>query len=698
MHQYKDQHPQITLEVQETAKAALKTYVKKNIPDVSSELPLEDYNRTINTAYAKLLDSSNTVASKIISDDDAKLKMHLKIVLLSVKAIQVPLDEVDAQLFYGLTEDIMLLHLDSIHGSSIDVTNRSIFTRLTKIYEARFMEDIKDLNCLMPDVITRVSEYVPNIVSFVEKIVGNGFAYKTSDGSVYFDIHAFEKANHFYARLEPWNRSNKALQADGEGALSGKSAEKRSDADFALWKASKPGEPSWPSPWGDGRPGWHIECSAMASDVLGQVIDIHSGGIDLAFPHHDNELAQSEAYWHSAAEGNITQPQQWVNYFLHMGHLSIQGSKMSKSLKNFTTIKEALSKGEWNPRGLRVIFLITGWKEGAEITPSLIKAGQAWEDKVNNFFLKAKDMERTSNSEDINRSQDVSHNNNLKKDLECAKTAVHAALCDSFDAPAVMRIIADLITKFNSYDSRTYTKEAALEIARWITQIVRIFGLDVIANNANDSIGWSGIDIPENAIPYIFTISKLRDKIRKVAVADNLEEEKIDSKEKAILDKEEIGYDSNPFATALKEFQEEVNNFHADKKSKKDYLALCDRLRDHTLWNLGIYLEDRDGQPALVRPVDQELRKAREERAAIEAAKAKAKEERRSEAIKRDQIARIDPAQMFRTNEYSAWDEDGLPTKDREGEMITKSRTKKLKKDMEKQKKLHETWLVTQKI
>lgn len=134
---------------------------------------------------------------------------------------------------------------------------------------------------------------------------------------------------------------------------------------------------------GEGRPGWHIECSAMASDILGKQFDIHSGGIDLAFPHHDNELAQSEAYW--CPHGKPTDGVQWVNYFLHMGHLSIQGSKMSKSLKNFTTVREALSKGDWTPRGLRIVFLLGAWKDGLEITPEVVKGAVAWEERVNNF-------------------------------------------------------------------------------------------------------------------------------------------------------------------------------------------------------------------------------------------------------------------------------------------------------------------------
>jgi cysteinyl-tRNA synthetase len=161
-----------------------------------------------------------------------------------------------------------------------------------------------------PDTLTRVTEYVPEVVAFVECIIQNGYAYEVA-GSVYFDTNKFDSSeDHAYAKLEPWSKGNKELLEEGEGryapiksdasllnprpgALSN-STGRRSTADFALWKASKPGEPFWPSPWGPGRPGWHIECSVMASAILGDNIDIHSGGIDLAFPHHDNEIAQSE--------------------------------------------------------------------------------------------------------------------------------------------------------------------------------------------------------------------------------------------------------------------------------------------------------------------------------------------------------------------------------------------------------------------
>lgn len=146
-----------------------------------------------------------------------------------------------------------------------------------------------------PDVLTRVSEYVPEIVAYIEQIIKNGLAYE-SNGSVYFDVSKFDaKSHHHYAKLVPEAYGDTKSLQEGEGDLSvQEGTEKHSPNDFALWKSSKPGEPWWDSPWGKGRPGWHIECSAMASDICGNTLDIHTGGVDLKFPHHDNELAQSE--------------------------------------------------------------------------------------------------------------------------------------------------------------------------------------------------------------------------------------------------------------------------------------------------------------------------------------------------------------------------------------------------------------------
>jgi len=219
--------------------------------------------------------------------------------------------------------------LDAERGAA--VRDQAIYRAHAARYEREFFEDTDALGVRRPDVTTRVCEHIPEVVSYVAAIVAQGMAYASPGGSVYFDVAAFRAKGHAYGKCKPSAVGVAALASEGEADFA--SAEKRGAADFALWKASRPGEPAWPSPWGSGRPGWHIECSAMASAVCGARLDVHSGGEDLKFPHHDNELAQAEAHGH--ADGCA----QWVNYFLHSGHLEIEGLKMSKSLKNFVTIR-----------------------------------------------------------------------------------------------------------------------------------------------------------------------------------------------------------------------------------------------------------------------------------------------------------------------------------------------------------------------
>lgn len=586
--------------------------------------------------------------------------------------------------------------LDDDFSATIKGDDYGIWSKLTREFENRFFRDVRELNVMDPDELVRVTEYGAEIAEFVDKIVKNKFAYSTSDGSVYFDVKAFEAAGNAYARLEPWNRGNEGLHAEGEGKLTQKTTEKRSQADFALWKSSKPGEPSWPSPWGPGRPGWHIECSAMASAKLGRQMDIHSGGIDLAFPHHDNELAQSEAYWSDGTH------KQWVNYFLHMGHLSIQGSKMSKSLKNFTTIRTALERGDWTPRSLRIVFLLANWKDGIEVTDDLVAAGSGWEDKVDNFFLNVKDAANARLAFELGTDQ------SLGAELADVEVKVYEALCDSFNTPVVMALISSLISKYNSADKQLLPPADILATAKFVTKMVNIFGLNGSASPDAEEIGWRGIEIPEDAKPYVYPLSSMRDELREAArSSDGVTKEGAEGiVAKHAIDTAEASRVARPYAKVLNDFGRSVIAVSSGRTDptgdptketrSKELLALCDRVRDIDLWKLNIYLEDRDNAPALVRPVTATLAAARQEREARAAAKEAEKAKRRQEEAAKMEKGRLSHLEMFKPPHedlYEAWDEDGIPMREKGGAELAKSRVKKLRKDWERQKKAHEAWL-----
>jgi cysteinyl-tRNA synthetase len=222
-------------------------------------------------------------------------------------------------------------------------------------YEAAFLEDMKTLNCREPHAKPRATEHVPEIIALVEKLLARGIAYQAADGSVYFSIEKYQGCGGHYGRLL---RLNFNEMRAGERVKSDEYA-KESAVDFALWKARarEDGEVFWPSPFGEGRPGWHIECSAMSMKILGASFDLHLGGEDLIFPHHEDEIAQSE--------GATGQP--FVKYWLHGAHLLVEGKKMSKSLGNFFTLRDLLAKG-FTGREMRFALLQAHYRESFNFT------------------------------------------------------------------------------------------------------------------------------------------------------------------------------------------------------------------------------------------------------------------------------------------------------------------------------------------
>ena len=233
--------------------------------------------------------------------------------------------------------------------------NKTTLREFTGKYETAFLDDLKSLNCKEPHVKPRATEYIAEIISLIEKLISRGIAYKASDGSVYFSIEKYRGCGCNYGQLLKLNfdemRAGERVSAD--------EYEKESVADFALWKARVPddGDVFWPSPFGEGRPGWHIECSAMSMKVLGESFDLHLGGEDLKFPHHEDEIAQSE--------GATGKP--FVKHWLHGAHLLVEGKKMSKSLGNYFTLRDLQAKG-FTGREVRYLLLTAHYRETFNFT------------------------------------------------------------------------------------------------------------------------------------------------------------------------------------------------------------------------------------------------------------------------------------------------------------------------------------------
>jgi cysteinyl-tRNA synthetase len=232
---------------------------------------------------------------------------------------------------------------------------KTTLREFTGKFETAFLDDLKALGCREPHQKPRATEHIPEIIALIEKLVARGVAYKAADGSVYFSIEKYRGGGCCYGQLLKLNLDE--MRA-GERVASDE-YEKESVADFALWKARVPedGEVFWPSPFGAGRPGWHIECSAMSIKALGETFDLHLGGEDLKFPHHEDEIAQSE--------GATGKP--FVKFWLHGAHLLVEGKKMSKSLGNFFTLRDLLAKG-FTGREVRYLLLTAHYRETFNFT------------------------------------------------------------------------------------------------------------------------------------------------------------------------------------------------------------------------------------------------------------------------------------------------------------------------------------------
>lgn len=290
---------------------------------------------------------------------------------------------------------------------------------ISRSYEAEFWSDLDKLNVLQPNIKLRVTDHMPHITSYISDLFQKRCAYIGKDDSVYFNVKQFP----IYGKLQNLNLNEKeALQSEN----------KSSAFDFALWKARKiKSEPCWPSPWGPGRPGWHIECSTLANMVFGKSVDIHAGGMDLRFPHHENEEAQSCVFHNT---------RQWVNYWLHTGHLNIKGQseKMSKSLKNTITIDEMLK--DFTADDFRMACTLSNYRNSMDYSRELMETAR---NTLNKFKTFKSDCTAYLSGKKIGSNLDAGR---LLQNLNYAKSNIDSCIRDDFDTARSIGILLDQIS------------------------------------------------------------------------------------------------------------------------------------------------------------------------------------------------------------------------------------------------------------
>ena len=300
-----------------------------------------------------------------------------------------------------------------------------------------FKKTYKDLNCLEPDFEPEATKYINEILELIKALVDKGFAYETSSG-VYFEVKKYSN----YMEL-----SNRDIEEALSGDRANQEEEKMASEDFALWKKAKEGEPYWESIWGNGRPGWHIECSAMASTILGDEIDIHCGGNDLIFPHHENEIAQSQAGYGV---------KKFSEFWLHNGMLQLEGEKMAKSIGNTKSLSDYIRI--YGGDVVRFFFLRSHYRSPQDFSEELLKESSSTLNRIKKFVGEERDTEIDSNlMEKFNSIMD-----------------------DDLNTPKAIALL------FESMNDKSITEEESKKLSNTIRMIMSILGIDCNKHNIED--------------------------------------------------------------------------------------------------------------------------------------------------------------------------------------------------------------------
>jgi cysteinyl-tRNA synthetase len=353
-------------------------------------------------------------------------------------------------------------------------------------YAERYQEQLEALNVLCPVEFPRVSQTIPGIVAMVQGLIDNGHAYVTPNGDVYFRVRSFRE----YGKL-----SHRKLEEAVSGTRVASSEEKQDEGDFALWKAAKPGEPSWASPWGPGRPGWHIECSAMNLAYLGKRIDIHGGGNDLVFPHHENEIAQTESY--------TGEP--FATYWMHNGMLQLKGEKMSKSLGNLVTIDAFLA--EHDADVLRLLVAGSSYRKPLAFNDDVVADTERALDRLRSALAPATGTLTAGLSVD-----------ELAGQVEQARLAFESAMDDDFNTAGALAALFELVRAINTARQEGVGSEPLATAQARFRTLAGVLGLRLELPQAQG----------QAAAPFIDLLLEIRSDLRKAkqwALADKVRDE-----------------------------------------------------------------------------------------------------------------------------------------------------------------------------
>ena len=312
---------------------------------------------------------------------------------------------------------------------------------ISERYKDSYFNVMDKLNVKRADIYPCATEHISQMIKMVEVLLRKGFAYEI-EGDIFFSVDKFP----FYGKL-----SGKKIDELIPGARVEENEKKRNPLDFALWKSTKPYEPYWDTPWGKGRPGWHIECSVMSMEYLGETLDIHGGGEDLIFPHHENEIAQSESFT----------GKQFVKYWLHNGFVKIRGEKMSKSLKNFFLLRELLE--EFNPEVLRLYLLSTHYRSPLDFTLENIKSiSNSWE-RIEEAYLNAEEILGGGEVSEVPIS--TKYLKEFKEDME-----------DDFNTPKALSTLFNLIGELNRKISKGEKDKEVFSLYYDLKKILEVMG------------------------------------------------------------------------------------------------------------------------------------------------------------------------------------------------------------------------------